>query len=79
MNKKEQNSILVELKKENTDTIYALDSIWVDAMKALNYELDDDIAGDWVHAYLNGEISLKQLRKRIESDKEQCEENKKFG
>lgn len=79
MNKKEQNKILSNLKREHQDTLNALDDILYDAVEALGYELDDDIAVDWVNDYLDGNTSLKDLRKKIAEDKAQFEENLKFG
>ena len=65
MNKKEQNKVLVNLKKEHRATLNALDDILHDAVETLGYEPDDDIAVDWVNDYLDGNTSLKDLRKKI--------------
>lgn len=79
MNKKEQNKILSNLKREHQDTLNALDDILYDAVEALGYELDDDIAIDWVEDYLAGNTAIKDLRKKIADSKAQFEENLKFG
>lgn len=79
MTKKEQNKALVNLKKERHATLNALDDILYDAVETLGYEPDDDIAVDWINAYLNGDIPLKDLHKKIADDKAQFEENLKFG
>lgn len=79
MTKKEQNKVLTNLKKEHQDTLDALDDILYEAVEALGYELDDDIAVDLINDYLDGNTPLKDLRKKIAEEKAQFEENLKFG
>jgi hypothetical protein len=69
MNKKEQNKQLVALKEEFKDLLATLDNICDEGVATLGYDLNDEVAQDYVWDYFQDGCNLKNLRVWIEGEK----------
>jgi len=70
MTQKEQNKELAELKKEMSDVFHIIGEIQQDAKKILGRpNLQDEFTREIIWSYLSGDISLKELRTKINQQK----------